>query len=78
MIAAALKEDFYSLEEMAQILISRRVTSIEKKVDALTRRIRAGRDHPPYCKYEGQVFFPKDRFREWAKKRPVVFEVKSA
>ncbi len=78
MIAEVLKEDFFSMEEMANILIRRRVTTTEQKVEALERRIRSGTDHPPYSTYEGQRLFRKDLFRAWALKRPVVYEVKSA
>lgn len=78
MIAEVLKEEFFSMEEMATMLIRRRVTTTEQKVAALIRRIRAGTDHPPYIQIEGEYLFPKALFMGWAKKRPVVYEVKSA
>jgi len=68
-IAEVLKEDFFSLDEMAKTL--------RLKPATLKRRIGAGTEHPPYTKIEGEILFPRDMFRDWARKRPIIWEVRS-
>lgn len=69
MIGEILKDDFFSLDEMAKVL--------RLKPETLKRRIGAGTEHPPYSKIEGEYFFPRNLFRDWARKRPIVWEVRS-
>lgn len=69
MVSETLREDFYSEHEMAQIL--------NIKLRTLRLRIGTGTEHPPYIEIGRERLFPKDLFREWARKRPLVYEVKS-
>lgn len=69
MIAEILKEEFFSLEEMARVL--------RLKPQTLKRRIGSGTEHPPYTKIEGEYLFPRDLFRDWALKRPIIWEVRN-
>ena len=78
MIAEVLKEDVYSLAEMAEILFARhsRLPTPEKRQAKLLRNIRSATNHPPFCEFAGQFFFPKVSFRDWAMKRPLATEVR--
>jgi hypothetical protein len=78
MIAKALNDCVYSEEEMADILFSRnaRLVTPEARKKALRRRIQTRTEIPPCSHYEGEYYFPKEAFREWALKRPLVTEVK--
>jgi hypothetical protein len=68
MIAQALKDDFYSLDEMAAIL--------RLKTSTLKSRIYTGTEHPPYKKISTDYLFPKVEFREWVLLRPSIREVR--
>jgi hypothetical protein len=70
MIAEVLKDDFFSEEEMARMM--------RIKVATLKRRIATGTEHPPYVEIGRERLFPRDQFREWARNRKVIYEVKSA
>lgn len=78
MIAEVLKDDVYSLEEMAEILFKRnaRLATPAARQGALRRRIKTGTDHPPCSEYEGEIYFPKVPFKEWALRRPLLQEVR--
>jgi hypothetical protein len=78
MIAEMLGNDVWSFEEMADRIFKKkaRLPTPEARQSALRRRINAGTDHPPYAEYEGEIYFPKAAFREWALKRIITDEVR--
>lgn len=78
MIAEVLREDVYSVADMAAILFARkkRLPTAESRQKALLRRINTRTDVPPFCEFEGEYYFPKAAFREWALKRPLLQEVR--
>lgn len=78
MIPEVLKDDVYGFEEMAEILFKAnpRLKSPIARQGALLRRLRTRTELPPCAEFEGQYYWPKVAFREWALKRPLMNEVK--
>lgn len=69
MIAEVLKDEYWSLEEMAKI--------IKIKSTTLKRRVSSGTNHPPVTIIAGEYLFPKDLFPQWARNHPILWEVRS-
>ena len=63
-------DEFFTEDQICEIL--------GIKLSTLKARRYCGTDHPPYQEIGTKRYYPKRMFFEWARKRPVIWEVKGA
>ena len=71
-MSAKQQLDFYSEEEMAEIM---RIKS-DDPVKTLRSRRSRGTSHPPYVMVGRQALYPKDLAHKWFDSLPVTWEVR--